>query len=178
MARYYPALLKLHTDPVDCVKYRFVDRIINTRAKMSPDVNNAPFLAALDAIQHSSSCDLAELASHASETLRREAYITLYDSGKDSQKEAGEQALKLRESSEKEEAKRKHIDALAQKARKDYLKSEQSKKKLVYKKSPNVTPKMTSKAMPKVVKVNSSGLPALPKMAKANSTPVSRPSRK
>ena len=82
----------------------------------------------------------------------------MYSAQEDQRKEKEEEALKVREVSEKEEAKRKHIDALTQKARKDYLKSEQSKKKLVgvgYKKT-TAGPK-TVKVPPGLAKTRSTG---------------------
>ena len=76
----------------------------------------------------------------------------MYTAAEDIRKEKVEEALKIKEVNEKEEAKRKHIDALAQKARKDYLKSEQSKKKLAR------PVKMNSKQpVPKVTKAGSHG---------------------
>ena len=75
----------------------------------------------------------------------------------------------MREVNEKEEAKRKHIDALTQKARKDYLKSETSKKKLVGQKKP-----VARAGPPKLGMVKSTGVKdtGLPKLNKNASTPL------
>ena len=76
----------------------------------------------------------------------------------------------MREVNEKEEAKRKHIDALTQKARKDYLKSETSKKKLIGQKKPATR----ATGAPKLGVTKSQGAKdtGLPKLNKNASTPL------
>ena len=74
MGAWCTALLKIHTDSVYCVKYKFVTSIVNTRSKLGPDVDSAPFVEACQTIAASSSEDVATLAREAADLIRSESY--------------------------------------------------------------------------------------------------------